>query len=138
METFGNDLTNFTLVIVKNIEQRFRQSEKTATVEMGVAIGAVASVIIILCIFCSAKVCHCRQGIGTVGPMCCKPLVSDVALEVAHYADENAAADDACENAHPPAGTEGAYRSESDSDDEGEGVRVAREAQKRSRVVGAM
>lgn len=138
MEAFEHEVTNITLTVVKNIEQRFRQSEKTATVEVGVAIGAVASIVIMLCIFCSARACRCRRGAGTVGPMCCNPPVSEVTIDAPHSEDEDAAADGSCERASPPAGTKGAYRSESDSDDEGEGVRVAREAQKRARAMGAM
>lgn len=138
METFGNEVTNFTLTVVKNIEQRFKQSERTATVEVGVAIGAVASIVIMLCIFCSARVCRGRRGAGAVSPMCCKPPASDVTIDAPHSDDEDAAVEGGCEHASPPAGTEGAYRSESDSDDEGESVRVAREAQKRARAMGAM
>tara|TARA_B100001057_G_scaffold487662_1_gene570736 strand:+ start:1833 stop:2258 length:426 start_codon:yes stop_codon:yes gene_type:complete len=138
MEAFGNEVTNFTFTVVKNIEQRFKQSEKTATVEVGVAVGAVASIMIMLCIFCSARACRCRRGAGTVGPMCCKPPVSKVTIDVPHSEDEDAAADGGCKRASQSAGTEGAYRSESDSDDEGESVRVAREAQKRARAMGEM
>lgn len=137
MDAFGNDVTNFTLAVVKDMEVQFRQSETAATIEVGVAIGAVASVIIILCIFGSTRACLQKRR-GGLGPFCCKPLVSGAILEHTPSDDEDAAAHGAAEGAAPQEEAQGAYRSESDSEDEGESVRVAREAQKRARAMGAM
>lgn len=136
MEAFGYDLTNLTLVVVKRIEQRFRQSEKTATVEVGVAIGALASIVILLGILCSTRVCLTNQPSGVGGRACCAKVPRDLNMEGAQDDDDDVAGNERSEHEQSPARTEGAYRSESDTDDEGEGVRVAREAQKRARASG--
>ena len=113
----------------------------STAVEGGVAIGVIVSVCIMLCLCCSAKVCiAAKQGDSPV-VACCKPSASDITLEEGHDHDDNEEGGydashpggNGMENAPSVVGTEGAYRSGSDSDDEGEGAKVSREAQRRAR-----
>ena len=75
---------------------------------------------------------------------CCKPSASHITLEDGHDDDEEGGyyashpGGDGVENAPSAVGTEGAYRSDSDSDDEGEGAKVSREAQRRARCASGL
>ena len=66
-------MTNATLNLVRDIGVYFEQSEKTATIEVGVAIGVVVSVCIMLCLCCSAKVCIAAKRGESPVVACCKP-----------------------------------------------------------------
>lgn len=139
-------MTNATMKLVRDLEAYFEQSEKAATVEVGVAIGVLVSVCIMVCLCCSAKVCIAAKRGDSPVVACCKPSSSEITLEDGRNDDEEE--DDECggtqpeaggkENAPSALGTEGAYRSDSDSDDEGESVKVSREAQRRSRCASGM
>lgn len=146
MGSIGDSVTNATLKLVRDLGVYFEQSEKTATVEVGVAIGVLVSVCIMLCLCCSAKVCIAAKRGDSPVVACCKPSSSEITLEDGRdnnededeeYRDPQADAGGA-ENAPSTLGTEGAYRSDSDSDDEGEGAKVSREAQRRSLCASGM
>ena len=146
MESLGDSVTNATLKLVRDLEVYFEQSEKTATVEVGVAIGALVSVCIMLCLCCSAKVCIAAKRGDSPVVACCKPSSSEITLEEGRDNDDDEdeeyggtqAEAGGTESAPSALGTEGAYRSDSDSDDEGEGAKVSREAQRRSRCASGM
>jgi len=137
-------VTNATLDLVRDIEVYFEQSENTATAAVGVAIGAVVSVCIMLCLCCSTKMCiSAKRGKSPV-VACCKRGSSDTALEYGHDNDDDdegygsQAEAGGKENAPSALGTEGAYRSDSDSDYEDEGVKASREAQRHSRCASGV
>jgi hypothetical protein len=143
MESVGVSVTNATLGLVRDMEVYFEQSEKTATVEVGVAIGVIVSVCIMLCLCCSAKVCMAANKGDSHVVACCKPSARDIALESGHDDEEegyntSSPGGGGVENAPSAVGTEGAYRSDSDSDDEGEGAKVSREAQRRARCASGI
>ena len=122
MESPGGSVTNATLTLVREMEAYFEQSENMATAEIGVAIGVVVSLGIMLGLCCSANVLISAKQGGSPVVACCKPRPGAVGTE----------------NASSALGTEGAYRSDSDSDDEGEGAKVALEAQMRSRCASGV
>ena len=133
MESVAISLTNATMVLVKDMEVYFEQSENTATVEVGVLIGVFSSVLIVLCL-CSATVCLDEMKRS----VCCKPSV-EVAQEDGQDNDmggerEHDGEDDGEDGGGGDAvGTEGAYRSNSESEGDEENVNVSRQAQKRAR-----
>lgn len=123
-DAFSVRIANATMPLVKTLADTLSQSEKNATVEIGVVIGMATSALVLSLIYV-AKLCIVRINKPSNAPM-----KSDVSTESQTEACEEK--DEDCENA-PATGTEGAYRSDSDSDDDGQGTRVAKEAQKRAR-----
>jgi len=143
MDSIGSSVTNATLEIIRDIEVYLEQSESTVTVEVGVAIGVVLSMCIMACVCCSAKVCIAAEIGDCAVVTCCKSDVNVVTLKDGCDDDDDDSGEPqsekvVTENAHSALGTEGAYRSDSDSNDEGEGDKVSREAQKRSRRASGM
>ena len=127
MEAFSTHITNASLLLVKAIEQRFSQTEKNATIEIGVVLGMLLSACILVLMYALNRCRKYKKDIEESGP------TSDVSLESAAEGCESKDEED-CENApSATAQSTGAYRSDSDSDDEGQGARVNKEAQKRAR-----
>lgn len=116
----SSEVTNATLLLVRSIEARFNQTEKNAIVEIGIMIGACASICLIACVMLIGRYC-CLQNGGRKG------AVMDSTDSVIEEGVDNEGGDPSVAN------TEGAYRSDSDSDDEGQSVKLSKEAQKRSR-----
>lgn len=113
METFHN-------ATVKMIDtlKSMGQSDSEATIEVGVAMGIAIS----LLVFTGASLCVARMR---------KPVVN--AGITAPSSLDAAAVNGAASEADVEQGTEGAYRSDTESDDELQNRKIARQAQKRSR-----
>lgn len=95
------------------------QTDSEATVEVGVTIGVVTS----LLIFATASACLVRTRKPT-------PSATDVSEEDSQNAD---AVQEGASEADLEHGTEGAYRSDSDSEDDVQNRKIAIQAQKRAR-----
>lgn len=106
MEYFDARAANMSVFLVRFLENKFSQTEKNATVELGVILGVALSV-------CSV--------VGIYGLN--RWWARNKSVELPSDSD----------NAESTQGTEGAYRSDSDSDDSDQSVRVSKEAQKRAR-----
>lgn len=129
MGSFSFHITNASLLLVNAVEDQFSQSENNAAIEIGVCIGMVLSACILLFIYGFKRCRRQKKLIKESGP------ASDVSIESNADRCENKDDEDCedCEKAPYAVRTEGAYRSDSDSDDDGQGARVNKEAQKRSR-----
>lgn len=114
---------NATMRIVNSLENQGR-SESEATVEVGIFLGVVLSVIIFALSSCVAFTFCSRTRRSQGTSVCCKSSPTPV-LE--------AVEDDAAFSSTSPVAQIGAYRSESDTDDEGQSKKVAAVAQKRAR-----
>lgn len=114
-------LTNQTLLLVCQIEARCGQNEQIATIEVGVAVGVAASLCVLLLLCVTLRVsCACKaqqKATKTDIVRQAYPEVEDTELYI---------------------NTEGAYRSGSDTDEEGECDKIAKEAQLRSRCADGM
>ena len=101
------------LQIVQSIETKFNQTENDAIIEIGVTSGFCVAILILMLIF-----------LRTVCLRIAFPSkdVCDIKMT-----DQRVERETEC------ASTEGAYRSDSESDDEGQGEKLSKEAQKRSR-----
>lgn len=120
---FHIGLSNVSLQLVRAVEERFAQTESNATVEVGVAIGVFMSVCILAALYAASR----RRA----------PAISEAdapAPSGACAVEESPKGADAESGADGAVGTEGCYRSDSDSDDEGRGVKICKEAQRRSRA----
>lgn len=128
-DTFSAELpydvfSQITMELVDDLKQKSGQIDNTATIVGGVGIGMLMSAAIVCAFRCIAMCCplldrRIRNATHTgtaAGP----------ALDI----DLDADADDHQCN------TEGAYRSESESSDDGEAVKASKEAQMRSRKSG--
>ena len=114
MEWIAEALENATLRSFTDDGDRHAQLEQAATVASGVAVGAGASALVMMCVILSSKVnARCRNE-PPPRPPPSPPVKSEIE----------------CEN------TEGAYRSDSEADDEGEQRRVTKAAQRLSRSEG--
>lgn len=127
-------LTDATLKLVRLIEEKFNQTEKTATITLGVLVGIVASTCLISCMITSRHLYKTQNNrvTGSADTCCvtnehCEVFEQPVSVSLAEGDGETA-------NVSSAAGTEGAYRSDSDSDDEGQGAKLCEEAQRRSRM----
>jgi hypothetical protein len=142
MQVSNDAVTNVTMRLVKDLEDRFHQSEKSATIEVGIAIGVVISLCILSCMCFSAKACRVCKGSDVVAPACCGAKEMRVDLEDAEDDEEDRDGGGGSmgdmDGAPSVANTEGAYRSDTDSDDEGHGTTLSKEAQKRARANGSV
>lgn len=118
METFHNA----TMKIIDKLKN-MGQSESEATIEVGVTIGVAVS----LLIFAAASVCLVR----TKAPV---PSANE-ALDDAQTGD---AVQEEASEADIERGTEGAYRSDTESEDEDQNKKIAKQAQKRARNTSGM
>ena len=129
MAYVSSEITNATLLLVRSIEERFSQTEKNAIIEVGIVIGACASVCLIACVILIGRYC-CLQNGGDA------PCLQNGGSKDAVMDSTDSVVEEGVDNeggAPSVANTEGAYRSDSDSDDEGQSVKLSKEAQKRSR-----
>jgi len=142
MQVASDAVTNATMRLVKDLEDRFDQSEKSATVEVGVTIGVVISLCILSCMCFSAKACRLCKGSDVAAPACCGVKETRIDLEGAEEDEEDCGEDNSgvgdIHGAPSVVNTEGAYRSDTDSDDEGQGATLSKEAQKRARANGSV
>ena len=142
MQVSSDAVTNATMRLVKDLEDRFHQSEKSATIEVGITIGVVISLCILSCVCFSAKACRVCKGSDVAAPACCGAKEMRVDLEDAEDDEKDRDKGDGSTSmsdmngAPSVANTEGAYRSDTDSDDEGQGATLSKEAQKRARANG--
>lgn len=135
MAADGDAVTNATLKLVGDMQTYFEVSEQTATMAIGVSIGVAVSCVILLCMCCSSKVIYVTGQKLAFGRGCCAATAMESATPALHT---NSAENDTTSAPGPTGtesvfGTEGAYRSDSESDDEGEGAKAAAVAQKRAR-----
>ena len=130
MEWIGDAVTNATLHLVLQVESRYEQSEQIATVAVGVAVGVVVSALLMACLcLCSrARAFYKRR--ANMKEVCCSDEPQSPA-----YSGSPAATP---VPEHTSLDTEGAYRSDSDADDEGQGRRIDRAAQRLSRGEGSV
>lgn len=133
-------MTNATLKLIQDFGDYFQQSEKAVIVEVGMALGVVMSVCIVLCLYCSASVYVDTERRDSPMMACCKPRARDLTPGGGLGHDGEEESDGVSlpgatgpENALSTLDTEGAYRSDSESDDGGEGKKVALAAQKLAR-----
>lgn len=134
-------MTNATLKLVQDFGDYFQQPEKVVIVEVGMALGVVMSVCIVLCLYCcSASVCVGTERRDSPMVACCKPSARDLTPGggLGHDGEEESdgvslPGTTGPENELSALDTEGAYRSDSESDDGGEGKKVALAAQKLAR-----
>ena len=136
MSYVSSEVTNATLRLVRSIEERLNQTEKNAIIEVGIAIGVFASIWVIACVILMGR-CYRRRNDGNVAPgACCNAGSKDVVVDSTESVVKEKVES---ENGVPyAANTEGAYRSDSDSDDEGQSAKLSKEAQKRSRSTGGV
>ena len=131
MAYVSSEVTNATLLLVRSIEERFNQTEKNAIIEVGIAIGVFASIWLIVCIILLGRCYRRRNGDDVAPGTCCNAGSKDVVIDSTESVIEEGIENES--GAPSVANTEGAYRSDSDSDDEGQGAKLSKEAQKRSR-----
>ena len=130
---------NFTMELVNELRRR-GQSDSSATIIVGVGVGIIlSSMIVVVAMFCRKSVMllgsgswnreesEAKQAAGTTATRDIDPAVDDGQDAADAYTDP--VVDEVGAHVAP----EGGYRSHSESSDEGEGLRVKRAAQKRSR-----
>jgi len=140
MQMVSEAVTNATLRLVKGWEERFNQSENGATAEIGIIIGAICSI----CILFILTTCFSSKALGVCN---CSPMTTaagsganDAMLTFGGANDYEDQQDERVEGhanvnaSRSGRNTEGAYRSETESDDEGEGVNLSKKAQRRARI----
>ena len=119
----GDAITNHTLMLVRHIEGRYGQSEQMATVELGVSIGITASLAVLFCVSAVARAPFAFRKRGRT-PKERAHKTRRVPAECDADTDAEIDADNERRN------TEGAYRSASESEEEGE---VAKQEESRVR-----
>lgn len=129
MAWLGDSVTNATLRLVRGIETKYEQSEQMATIAVGITVGVVISVCIMACLCVSAKVCSSMRRRTSMKEVCC---TEEEPVSPQYDTDGGVPAAQDCHSLD----TEGAYRSDSDADDEGHGQRLAKDAQRRARGEG--
>lgn len=124
---FDQGFSELSLELVNMIETRFSQNEQNATIEVGVVLGIFSSILILL-FMCACNRCrHTRRQVEM--PCGTTKEKNDIELSVESAVDGSGGEIESS----TPASTEGFYRSDSDSDDEGASMKISKEAQKRSR-----
>jgi hypothetical protein len=102
------------------MENTYGESERTATITIGICVGITVSLVIMAC-FC--------VGSRMFGGVQKRPRVKKM------HCQETAKTNSA---QHNSLDTEGAYRSDSDADDEGQGQQITKRAQVRARQEGTV
>tara|TARA_B110001450_G_scaffold256500_1_gene287247 strand:+ start:2043 stop:2453 length:411 start_codon:yes stop_codon:yes gene_type:complete len=120
----------FTADIVEGLQQNSGKTDNTATVVLGVSIGMLVSAVIAILFVCIGRYLPRLDRRTRVAPhnAAASPSAREVNVQL---------------NAESPtlemvANTEGAYRSDSDASDDGEGAKATIEAQKRSRMTSVV
>ena len=137
MESVTSNVNASILDLLQDLETRFNQTEHIVTIEVGVALGLISSFAISVVLWASSRI----AARTTDGPLdFVKTKIKDDRIVLTPSMDMQA---DEAENGNavgkdstaPPsvANTEGAYRSDSESDDEGAKDRLSKTAQRRSR-----
>lgn len=134
-ETLRAVFNQFTMDLVDDLKQKSGQTDNTATVVVGVGIGMLVSAEIVFIFWCIARCCpllarRIRDAPGTVAVT---RVVNDIELDT--ETDDHQCGSPASNSVY---NTEGAYRSDSECSDEGEGANAAKEAQRRSRKNGTV
>lgn len=144
MASFGEKVDTFmgqsSMKLVAFIQGNFHTTEKNAIVLVGICIGVFLSLCLLGCVVVASNVCGSLDKIHVGSPRaCCDSGVNkdSSAQEAASTAEGGEAGDEDLE-APSVANTEGAYRSDSDSDDEGQGARLSKQAQKRARSMAGV
>lgn len=137
-DTLRAVFNQFTMDLVDDVKQKSGQTDNTATVVVGVGIGMLISAAIV-CVFwfmsrcCPLVACRMR-GATSSGPV--SRVVNDVELDAdPEYDQQWASQSPTSATVH---NTEGAYRSDSETSDDGEGMKATKEAQRRSRKNGSV
>ena len=134
-ETLCVVFKKFASDLVDDLKQKSGQADNSATVVVGVGIGMLLSTVIVFVSWCIARCCHLlalriRNAPGTVAAT---RILNDVDLE--SETEDHQWRRPTLKTVY---NTEGAYRSDSEESDEGEGAKAAKVAQRRSRKNGAV
>jgi len=126
----------FTMDLVDDLKQKSGQTDNTATVVVGVGIGMLVSAAIVCAFWCISRCCPliARRMRGGPRSGTVSRVVNDVELDADPEYDPQCASPTSA-TVH---NTEGAYRSDSETSDDGEGVKATKEAQRRSRKNGSV
>lgn len=142
MASFGEKVDSLmnkgSMGFVEFIKENFHTTEKNAIVLVGVCIGVFLSLWLLACVVVAGNVCGSLSKVNLGSPRACCDSVKAVEAQEAAPAAEGGEAGDDDPEAPSVANTEGAYRSDSDSDDEGQGARLSKQAQKRARSMAGV
>ncbi len=124
----------FTMDLVDDLKKKSGQTDNTATVVVGIGIGMLVSAAIVCLFWCIARCCSllARRIRDAPRTVTVSRVGNDIELDGETDEGRGASPIPTVHN------TEGAYRSDSEESDEGEGVKAAKLAQRRSRKNGTV
>lgn len=132
MAWLNQAIGNGTSYVVQMVEGRYDQNLQMATVEVGISFGVLASAIILLSVSIYANACTRVMHEASMKEMCRAEDPASPPTDDCASGCELSVHDGSLLN------SEGAYRSDSDADDEDTDVRITKNVQKRSRAEGSV